>query len=234
MSDEPKDKQVVPIDDHYDDGFSDFEPSERTIQGSFLKFTQEGKWTEVGITVPSGLKLLAAETASILQRWKDQKVVDTISQRPFPDIDTLNEAIPKEEWEIDLNGQPRPPYQHTSILYLLNPTTMEKFTYATSTVGGRIAVSELKDSVVFMRRYRGESTLAVVELSSKPMRTRFGERPRPFFRILEWRASSGGTAALPVALPKQLAAAPAVTAPLPGNKVEAPTLQEQLNDSLPF
>ena len=95
MSDEPKDKQVIPIDDHYDDGFSDLEPSERTIQGSFLKFTQEGKWTEVGITVPPGLKLLAVETASILQRWKDQKVVDEITEKPFPDIDTLNEAIPE-------------------------------------------------------------------------------------------------------------------------------------------
>ena len=111
---------------------------------------------------------------------------------------------------------------------------MEKFTFATRTVGGRIAVSELKDSVVFMRRYRGESTLAVVELSSKPMRTRFGERPRPFFKILEWRASGGETASLPLALPKQLAAAPAVAAPLPGKKVEEPKLEEELNDSLPF
>jgi hypothetical protein len=232
MSDEAKD--VIPISDHYDDGFSDLEPSDRIIQGSFLKFTEQGKWVEVGLSVPSGLRLLAIETTTVLQRWKDQKVVDVITERPFPNIDELNEAVPKEEWETDRNGQLRKPYQHTWLLYLLNPATMEKYTFVSSTVGGRIAVSELKDAVAFMRRYREESTLAVVELSSKPMRTRFGERPRPFFKILEWRAAGRGAQSLPTTSPKQIAAAPAVAAPLPGKKVEEPKLEEEMNDLLPF
>jgi hypothetical protein len=219
---------------HYDDGFSEFQASERTVQGSFLKFTQEGKWTEFGITVPSGLKLLAVETVNVIQRWQDGRVIDTIATKPFPDLDELNASIPRSQWELDFNGQPRPPYQHTSILYLLNPATMEKYTFATSTVGGKIAVAELKDSVAFMRRYRGESTLAVVELASKPMKTRFGERPRPFFKILEWRASERSTEALPATPPKQIAAAPAVAASLPGKKVGPPTPEEEMEDEIPF
>jgi hypothetical protein len=235
MNDETKDKQVVAADDRYDDGFSDSTPTGRTIQGSFLKFA-EGKWTESGVPVPVSLKLWTIETTTVIQRWKDQRVIEEISERPLSDVNELNAAVPQEEWERDRNGKPKPPYQLTAILYLLNPETMEKYTFPTSTVGGSIAVSELKDSVAFMRRYRGESTLAVVELSSKLMRTQYGDRLRPFFKILEWRAPSGGAASLP---PAQNTTPPAIAAPttapsLPSKKVEEPTRREMLGDEVPY
>src|SRR5262249_10469616 len=142
MNDETDNKQAV-ADERYDDGFSEFDPTQRTIQGSLLKFTQEGKWTEAGVAVPAGLKLLAVETTAVIQRWQDKCVIEEITEKPLPDIEELNEEVPKDKWELDRNGKPKPPYQLTAILYLLNPETMEKYTFPTSTVGGSIAVSEL-------------------------------------------------------------------------------------------
>ncbi len=40
---------------------------------------------------------------------------------------------------------------------------------------------------MMMRRLRGTSVVPVVELRAKPMKTQFGTKQRPFFKIVDWR-----------------------------------------------
>ena len=125
----------------------------------------------------------------IYQKWIDQQPVETRVLAPgerVPDIEALNEAAPKTEWSKDFNGNPRGPWQFQYIVYLLDPNTMDKYTFPTGTVGGAIAVRELADKVKWMRRIRGDKVCAVVTLSNIFMNTRFGGRQRPHFVVKRW------------------------------------------------
>jgi hypothetical protein len=218
MNDESK--LPVPLPDD-DDGFNPIGPADRVIAGALLKFV-DGTWSESGITVPRGTKLLALSTNTILQRWQEGRVIESITTKPLPDVNDLNAQIPEKEWEIGPGGTPRPPWVLTFITYLLNPATCEMFTLANSTIGVRIATQTLADRVAWMRRLRGNNVVPEVELSAKPMKTRFGVKQRFEFKILGWHLLGGNEMA-----PEQLA--------LPGlTPVTPPSVEEDLNDSLPF
>ena len=84
MSDETKDLPMVVDDD--DDGFHPIAPTDRTIIGTQIKCT-DGVWSQMGITIPPGsLKLLALATTTVIQRWKDQQVVERFSKKPLPGL----------------------------------------------------------------------------------------------------------------------------------------------------
>jgi hypothetical protein len=175
-----------------DDGFDDAGAEERLIRGALLRAV-DGVWsTRDDTDVPPGLIALA--TVEAVQRWEDQKPVETIIKRPgqvLPDVDELNAKIPKKRWETGLDGNPRPPWVLQHGVYLLNPRDASLFTYLNSTAGARIAIRELKDKVAMMRKLRGVNVVPFVELSAKPMRTQFGVKQRPFFKIVDWRDLSG-------------------------------------------
>ncbi len=61
----------------------------------------------------------------------------------------------------------------------------------------------------------------LVELTDAQMRTRFGLKRRPSFRIVEWRGQGGPTIGGPE------------PAPQIGHKVEEPTTKEAIADELP-
>ena len=134
---------------------------------------------------------------TIVQQWLDKKPIETIIKekgKDWPDVDALNEAIPRSEWEIGIDGQPRRPWQVQRVVYLVEEKTAERFTYANRTVGANIAVSDLKARVADMRFMTGDDTvLPVVELASAPMKTRFGLNIRPEFRVTSWRTASGAS-----------------------------------------
>jgi hypothetical protein len=130
---------------------------------------------------------------------------------------------------------------------MVDPQTMLRFTYPTSTVGGNIAIGELKDAVKMMRKFKGGGIYPVVTLGAKHMKTKFGGRQRPYFAIMRWFRFDSGEPATPLAAPpspKQLdgtASAPVAAAAkgdaidklIGANIVEEPTLHEQLNDEIP-
>jgi hypothetical protein len=147
----------------------------------------------------------------------------------LPDIDELNAAIPESEWEIGLNGEPRPPWQLVHIAYLMNQADAEMFTYINSTIGARIAVEDLAGKVARMRMIKKRPRIRpVVRFRSKPMKTRFSPhpKPRPHFEVVEWRDLGPEPAAptTPIAPPN--------TAAL-GAPVQEPTLAEEMNDAIP-
>jgi hypothetical protein len=89
---------------------------------------------------------LYQRTANSLRRlrWRDQQPVETITERPdqpLPDVDKLNAKIPKKQWELGLDGQPRPPWQLEFVVYLMNPETADLWTFINSTTGARIGAA---------------------------------------------------------------------------------------------
>src|SRR6516162_7701249 len=168
------------------------------IQGSLIKFSNEAMWvTRDGDELSADLELVAVDVGRVVQKWQDQQPVDTIVLQPhqkFPDIEKMNEETPREEWGEGPDGKMRGPWQPQHVLYLLDLKTMDKYTYPTGTDGGRIAIRELRDKLVWMRRWRGSNVYAVVLLSNTFMKTRFGGRQRPHFKIVHWvrLGSEGG------------------------------------------
>jgi hypothetical protein len=172
-------------------------------------------------------------TAEAIQRWKNNKPVETIKKTPgvpLLDVEGLNAKIPQSEWEMGLDRKPRPPYQHQYLVYLLNPNDASLITYINSTFGALKAVSALKDKVKWMRALRGARVVPIVTLGSKPMPTAFGMKIRPEFVVVEWREldDGAGESNLPPTAPTAPAAIEHKSAPVEHcAKEQAPPWTEQ-------
>jgi hypothetical protein len=225
------------------DGFDDAGDAQqvRVIMGAKLSFSNEGTWVDSDENEFSAAReLVVTDLARVLQKWIAQRPVETVflTAADHPDVDDLNDKCPREEWSEDLNGKPRGPWQTTSLVYLVDLETMARYTFPTSTVGGSIAISDLKEAVKLMRRFRGAGVYPVVNLGAKHMKTKFGGRQRPHFVVKRWFTfGEGGAPALPPAasqhsmLPSPAASA---AAPLGMRAVEEPNLQEEMDDDIPF
>ena len=160
------------------------------IQGNLIKFTNEAMWvTRDGDELSADLELVAVDVGRVVQKWSDGQPVETIILEPhqkFPDVEEMNEKVPKKEWVEGPDGNMRGPWQAQHILYLLDPKTMDKFTFPTGTTGGRIAVGELRDKLVSMRQLRGPGVYPLVSLGDTFMKTKWGGRQRPHFQIVRW------------------------------------------------
>jgi hypothetical protein len=183
--------------------------------------------------------LVAVEVKRVVQKWRDQTPVETRilePGEPFPDMDELNDETPRAEWEEKF-GKLCGPWQAQHVLYLLCLLTMEMFTFPTGTDGGRIAIRELRDKLVWMQRLRGSDVYALVTLSDTFFPTGFGGRQRPHFKIGRW-VRLGGKSEAPELVPGPTSpttppiAAPAKQVELPLSNVAEPTLKEDLNDSI--
>jgi hypothetical protein len=224
------------------------------IQGAVIKFTNDSVWvTRDGQELSPDLELIAVDLARVVQKWKDKVPVETRVLGPgekFPDIEALNDATPRAEWTKDPNDKPRGPWQAQHIVYLLNPATMDKYSFPTGTTGGAICVRELVDKCRWMRRYRGGHVYPVVTLSDTFMNTKFGGRQRPHFLIKRWVSMGADEKMLPASESATLTesekpgtdllgTATAEKPPEPpptqagAQTVEPPTLAEELNDPIP-
>jgi hypothetical protein len=159
----------------------------RLLHGTLLKCV-DGRWRDNdGLEPPE--HLLAIGTVRALQRWYEQKPIDTIietADEPLPDHEELNAQIPQSEWETGLDGNPRPPWQLNFAVYLLDGATAEMYTFVNSTTGARIAFERLNDKLDTMRFLRGENVVPLVALDGRPMKTAFGTKMRPEFTVVDW------------------------------------------------
>jgi hypothetical protein len=215
------------------------------IQGTLIKFTNEGKWvTRDGEELPADLELVAVDVNRVVQKWQDQQPVETIILEPhqkFPDIEEMNEKVPRKEWVEGPDGKPRGPWQAQHILYLLDPKTMDKYTYPTGTTGGKIAIRDLRDKLVWMRRLRGPNVYPVVTLSDTFFPNRFGGRQPPHFVIKRWVSlggEGGQVEALPPPTTKErqpdlFANEPAQQSQSDLPLIKEPSLAEEMDDEIP-
>jgi hypothetical protein len=222
------------------------------IQGTKIKFSNEAKWLQGDDEeMRPGLELIAVDLIRLVQMWGlDGPVNDeTIILKPhqmFPDVEQMNSEVPRSKWVEGPDGKMRGPYQASHVLYLLDPQSMDKYTYPTSTVGGRIAIRELRDKIQWLRRMRGPDVYPVILLSDTFMKTRFGGRQRPHFKIVRWVRFGGDDSRLVEAVPGPAPLSPAATAAnkpteqttarseLPLKTVTEPSLKEEMGDEIPF
>jgi len=240
------------------DGFAGFEDgieggdeqvSNRRIEGLQLKFSNDFRWLlPEDEEFPINTELVASDIVRVVQRWGKDKTQGPIEERElapgerFPDFEKLNAAIPQSEWLEGFDGKPRGPWQGAMFLYLLDPITLDQFTYIVnlSTIGACIAIRELADKVEWMRKIKNNQNLyAVVQLSDTFMNTRFGGRQRPHFLIKRWVAfGAGSDKALPPADAPQLGEALDSAEQTPQQTgmqtVTPPTAKEATGDEIPF
>jgi hypothetical protein len=209
------------------EGYSDHiegneSPQQRgLIRGTRLTFNNVGEWeTPDGETVGGDVKLIATNIIRAVVKWgagadkkPPEETIEVPPGRPFPDIEAMNNAIPKDQWRQGPAGL-QGPWQAQQLVVMIEPRSMDTFTYVTSTVGGGIAVRDLVDQVKTMRRYRGQVS-PIVTLGDAPMRTRFGERRRPHFTIVDWVHMAGAEEPAQAALPSPETTAVIEAEPLP-------------------
>ena len=180
-----------------------------------------------GEELPKTRELVAVNVSRVTQKWGDGQPIETHILEPgekFPDIEKLNANTPQSEWREGPDGKLHGPWQNSYVVYLLDMTNAERFTYIGSTTGGGIAVRDLTDRTRWMRSFRGATVYPIVTLSDTFMPTRFGGRQRPNFVIKRWiTLGSDGALATPDA--------PALSGP---QTVAEPTAKEVTEDEIRF
>jgi hypothetical protein len=248
------------FDNYTDQVEGDENPQQQgLIRGTRLKFGNSFEWeTADDETIGGDVKLIVTDIIRTAVRWgvsadkkPPEETIVIPPGQPFPDIEAKNSAIPKDRWRQGLAGL-KGPWEAQQLVVMIDPRSMDTFTYVTSTIGGGIAVRDLVDKVKMMRRYRGLVS-PIVTLADTQFNTRFGERRRPHFNIVDWVHMAGGSepqqAALPApvieAVPVKAEPVKEVSAEKPAKKprksrksglkrVEPLTLKEELNDALPW
>jgi hypothetical protein len=166
----------------------------RLIIGTKAKCT-DGLWgAGDGSEMKPETRYLVRGTLTAAQHWQGNMPIETIVREPgkaFPDVDSLNEKIPVANWEMGLNGKPRPPWQVTRVVYLIRIPDGKLYTHLNSTYGTKIAVSNLRDQVSTMRMLRGTDVVPIVRLDKAPFKIRHGTKQRPDFIPIEWREIGG-------------------------------------------
>jgi hypothetical protein len=215
--------------------FDGGESRDRLVQGVILKCV-DGRWKAHDDTpLHKEMQFYVFGVTKGLQHWEDERVVEEIKKKPgedLPDVEALNDVIPREQWEEGLDGKPRAPWQLNHVVYLLGVQDAMKFTFINSTVGARIAAARLLDRIESMQMIKGPNVIPVVTLDARPMKTAFGEKMRPHFEIVGWHDFGPP---VPI-VPSQ--SAPRIGGPVDpakvGKPVAEPTTEEEVGDSIPF
>jgi hypothetical protein len=213
--------------------------------GTLLRFNN-GEYSDKDRNpIPIGTRLLVHELDAILQKWKGGEAV-VIERDPvtgkLPDVDDLNDQIPRSEWELDLNGNPRPPWERTFRVFLLDPDTGQKFAFINATAGASMAFSDLKGAMQTKRFLHGVDLYPIVLLQVKQWKPeKFAARLRPYFHPVEWIQPGGGALAInrsngpngPKLIEGKAAAKPVVSEINPPDPPEPPE-PSYYDDSIPF
>jgi hypothetical protein len=184
-----------------DDGLSSFDMRQLGGRvGAFggaklLKFVQGDFITREGEKIGPEREFITFGLIKAVQKFVNKQLVDTKIVAPhadFPDIQAMNEAAPKDEWGVGLNGQPQGPFTHTLILKFLDAKTYDRYAFVTNSQGGGVAVGDLTDKCKIARRINGLNVTAVVTCHSTRWQTKFNPHgKRPDFRVERWMALDG-------------------------------------------
>jgi hypothetical protein len=181
---------AVPVDDGW--GAAASEAGARVIRGRLLKFA-DWRWSagKEAEAIEDGTQLVALSTVAAWVRWEGGKPVEYRTREPGRRLPDRNEIGHLEEatWEQGPGGGPRDPWQQTRMVYLADPGTGELFTFSTSSGGGRNAVIDLADNIARMR-FAHPRAVPLIELRSAEMKTKFGNKSRPVFKIVGWKGAS--------------------------------------------
>jgi hypothetical protein len=206
---------------------------EQVIHGDIFSCV-DGNWRDgEGNAIPRDKPFICLGTAEVVQHFEDGMPVkdDTYVRTPtdpLPDINARNAEIPQDQWDIGINGEPRPPWSHSYAAYLLDPMDASIHTYINNTGGAHAGIRLLNDRVKWMRALRGARVFPIATLGSRLHSKKFNKLG-PSFIIGGWRELGGGRPS--EGGPKQLGAQHPVKQI--GKSINEPTLAEILDDDLP-
>jgi hypothetical protein len=171
-----------------DDGFNSPDDA-RQIQGTLLTFSDKqfhagtGKYRE---EVQLGTRMIVLAIRAGWKRWEGGKVADFVMQVAgrYPQRHELG-FLEESKWPCGPDGRSADPWQDSREVALVSETDYSKFTFATSSGGGRSAVDALRDSMSSARLLR-PGQRPIVALGWKPMNTRFGMKAKPSLQIVDW------------------------------------------------
>jgi hypothetical protein len=181
-------------------GGDDGDGNNKLTSGNIVKCV-DGKWTVKNEPSfdPAG-PFLALDADIGAQCWEGERVVDSRRRMPgvyLPDFcREMNAQIPQEQWDLDLNGNLREPWQLVWFVRLIRMSDGAAYTSINSTVGQRIGVNELREKVQNMRLLRGQNVTPIVKLSSLPFKAKMGPKQRPCFEITSWHFPESSPAAV--------------------------------------
>jgi hypothetical protein len=183
-----------------DDPFADLvrEEGSRSIRGSLLRFNK-GDWLigQDDTEVPPGTQFVAniPELLRGWVRWQDKKPTDHIMGKVYdrfqmPRRDELGD-LDKSQWETDVNGRERDPWQKTYYLLLkgTEKNSDELYTFAASSKGGIDAVLALCDAYSRGKRKQVGEVLPVIALSGSSYQhpnRELGRVKTPEFKLVGW------------------------------------------------
>jgi hypothetical protein len=173
------------VDDDFDYG----PDRSKVIRGRIIKQI-DGRNTCEEAPFDSRKRLLVAGVAKVAQRFHDDAPVESIFERPDGPrvhLDELNARVPRDEWPLGFDGNPRAPWQMNHAVYFVDEVDGSSYTMINSTVGMRLAFSDLCEKIQTMRMLRNAKVLPIVTIGSVLMKTRFGQKARPSFDIVEWK-----------------------------------------------
>jgi hypothetical protein len=200
---------------------------------SLVKFTNDSEWIANDEVLSPELELVAVNVDRYVIYWKpDGSGPDRAKGyylkpgEKFPDIEQLNADTPKSEWR-EAFGKLQGPWQAQHIVRLLDPVTMDRYSFPTATDGGHTAVLELRQRTRDMRRVRGEHAFALVRLRDTFFPTRYGGRQRPFFEIVRFVTFGDDGSTVITA-----SDTPSLVGPM--KTVETPSAKETVQDEIAF
>jgi hypothetical protein len=190
------------------DGFTVAEkPGSNLIVGRMLKFTIDSKYkVDKADILPDNTTLVAIDVTTAWVKWDDDKPSEHRITQPgqgHPDRADLPDQD-KATWKPALNGEPSDPWRDTRYLRLIDPRTGQDYTFVTDTYGGRKAVGDLKSQITNIR-FAYPGAVPVVRLASTMMKTSFGQKPRPEFKVVDWRNKNNTAVQLTHALQNKAA-----------------------------
>ena len=196
----------------------------QVTHGVIARWSENTGWTtREGQPLPTPMLLLGFGT--VLRRWKDKRPYYN-TDSPLPDPETLNSAIPVEEWELDLAGHPTPPWKLCYVFYLVNVTTGRLHTFAHDTYGTLLCYEAIKEQCFVKQWLTGMFVMPIVQLEKAPWKSaKYGMQMRPHFEPIEWREpprAGGGNLVQQTSTPQLSGPAPTQTADEPP-PWEAPT-----------
>jgi hypothetical protein len=209
------------------DGFDDRYEDEIGRGGKRLGFDgrTESKYFLDGTALASGT-FLARNCYEEHIRREDKRVTDRIIRRPgepFPSVDELNHAIPKDQWNEGFNGEPEGQWKHHYTIVLLDGRDCSKIIFSNSTKGHRECYFELKESIRTKRQWQGEHVYPIVEPSCRAIKTKkYGLLQWPHLEIRGWRLLEPTMVALPAPANGEL-----------GKPAPEPSTEQVIDDSLP-
>jgi hypothetical protein len=178
--------------------------SETPFYGDLLRFSgKDGLWTagQQGLTVDRGTILVAIvpEMMAGYVKWGeggliDQRLVPVAAFSTREQRGALRAALDdqdREEWDLDKEtGRRKDPWQECAWLPMISSETKAKYTYSTSSYGGRAAIKNLVGAYAEQKKAaKGTPMLPVVELQGDkhPAKVKaHGMIHDPLLNILDW------------------------------------------------